>query len=154
MELVKFIFALQIGVVLTHLALTTPVVFNSLDEHESSGFLRKIFPRYYLFLTLLSLVPLIYALFYSLDGLLWYLIFANFVHSFIGLIIIPVTNFSRDRAWERLFSLFHGLSIYCTIVITAIALIVFFIDLQPKSIEVAESIFTEIVTNADENISN
>ena len=43
------------GTIFTHLALTTPVIFKTLDEDSAAKFLRTIFPRYYLLLFLLSL---------------------------------------------------------------------------------------------------
>ena len=40
MDILYFIAAIQIGVIVTHLFLTTPIIFKVLKEEEASSFLR------------------------------------------------------------------------------------------------------------------
>ena len=63
--------ALIIGVIFTHLILTTPAVFRALDEESVSKFLRLIFPRYYLLLLMLSLPILLVLYFQDVSTYLW-----------------------------------------------------------------------------------
>ena len=112
------------GVIFTHLALTTPIIFKTLDEDAASRFLRTIFPRYYLLLFLLSLLALF--ILYSQDSSLsWWLGINITTHAFIGLVGIPVTNAAKDRGWKKMFSFSHGVSVYCTIIIFALSIIQF-----------------------------
>ncbi len=114
-----------VGVIFTHIFLTTPVVFKILDEASSSEFLRGIFPRYYLLILVLSF-PILLISFFNESSLYWWLAVNVSFHAFIGLIGIPFTNVARDRGWDKLFNFSHGLSVYCTIVITILSLIQFF----------------------------
>ena len=114
------------GVIFTHLALTTPVIFKTLDEESASRFLRTIFPRYYLILFLLSLLALL-ILYFQDSSLSWWLGINISAHALIGLIGIPITNAAKDRGWNKLFSFSHGVSVYCTIVIFALSVIQFFL---------------------------
>jgi hypothetical protein len=114
------------GVIFTHLALTTPVIFKTLDEESASRFLRTIFPRYYLILFLLSLIAL-FILFFQDSSLSWWLGINISAHALIGLVGIPITNAAKDRGWNNLFSFSHGVSVYCTIVIFALSIIQFFL---------------------------
>ena len=114
------------GVIFTHLALTTPVIFKTLDEESASRFLRTIFPRYYLILFLLSLIALL-ILYLQHSSLCWWLGINISAHALIGLVGIPITNAAKDRGWNKLFSFSHGVSVYCTIVIFALSIIQFFL---------------------------
>jgi hypothetical protein len=113
-------------VILTHLILTTPAVFRALDSEAVSKFLRTIFPRYYLLLFFLSLPVFIVLYFQDPSSYLWLSANVSF-HSLLGLLAIPLTNAAKDRGWDKLFSLTHGLSVYCTVVILILAIIQFFI---------------------------
>ena len=114
------------GVIFTHLALTTPVIFKTLDEESASRFLRTIFPRYYSILFLLSLIALL-ILYLQDSSLSWWLGINISAHALIGLVGIPITNAAKDRGWNKLFSFSHGVSVYCTIVIFALSIIQFFL---------------------------
>jgi hypothetical protein len=114
------------GVIFSHLALTTPIIFKTLEEEDASRFLRAIFPRYYLLIFLLSL-PALTLLNFQDSLLSWWLGFNLSVHALVGLIGIPITNAAKDRGWDKVFSLSHGVSVYCTIVIFALSIIQFFL---------------------------
>ena len=114
------------GVIFSHLALTTPVIFKTLEEDVASRFLRTIFPRYYLLLFLLSLLALL-ILYFQDSTLSWWLGINITTHAFIGLVGIPVTNAAKDRGWDKIFSFSHGVSVYCTIVNFALSFIQFFL---------------------------
>ena len=114
------------GVIFSHLALTTPVIFKTLEEEDASRFLRTIFPRYYLLIFLLSL-PALTILNFQDSVLSWWLGFNLSVHALVGLIGIPIINAAKDRGWDKVFSFSHGVSVYCTIVIFALSIIQFFL---------------------------
>ena len=116
---------LIVGVIFSHLLVTTPVIFRTLDEETASRFLRTIFPRYYLLILLLSL-PCLLLLYFQASSLHWWLGINISFHALIGLLGIPLTNAARDRGWDKIFSFLHGVSVYCTIVIFVLCLIQFF----------------------------
>jgi len=114
------------GVIFSHLVLTTPIIFKTLDEDSAATFLRAIFPRYYLLLFLISLLALL-ILYFQESALSWWLGINISAHALLGFLSIPITNAAKDRGWDKIFSFFHGVSIYCTIVIFALSIIQFFL---------------------------
>ena len=114
------------GVIFSHLVLTTPIIFKTLDEDSAASFLRAIFPRYYLLLFLISLLALL-ILYFQESTLSWWLGINISAHALLGFLSIPITNAAKDRGWDKIFSFFHGVSIYCTIVIFALSIIQFFL---------------------------
>ena len=117
------------GTIFTHLVLTTPVIFKTLNEDDAAKFLRTIFPRYYLLLFLMSL-PALLILYFQDSTLSWWLGFNITFHALLGLLGIPITNAAKDRGWDKIFSFSHGVSVYCTIVIFALSIIQFFISID------------------------
>ena len=55
-------YSLVLGIIFAQVLLTAPVVFKVLDSQNASKFLRKVFPRYYLLLFLITLVALLLSL--------------------------------------------------------------------------------------------
>jgi len=114
-----------LGIIFAQVLLTAPVVFKVLDNQNASKFLRKIFPRYYLLLFLITLVALLISfLFFKNLDIYFALVAASF--AIIGYLIIPLTNSARDRGWDKLFKWLHNLSVFNTLVIMIIAIIQIF----------------------------
>ena len=115
-------YSLVLGIIFAQVLLTAPVVFKVLDDANASKFLRKIFPRYYLLLFLITLLSLLisYLFFQKIDIIAAVCAVA---FSFIGYIIIPLTNTARDRGWDGLFKWLHNLSVFNTLVIMIIAIV-------------------------------
>ena len=113
-------YSLILGIIVAQVVLTAPVVFKVLDNDNASKFLRAIFPRYYLLLFLICLVASLisYLWFSAIDT--WIALTASML-AFIGFIIIPVTNSSRDRGWNKLFKILHNISVLNTIILFIIA---------------------------------
>ena len=118
-------YSLVLGIIFAQVLLTAPVVFKVLDNENASKFLRKIFPRYYLLLFLITLLALLisYLFFKTFD--IYAAIIAVFF-SFLGYIIIPLTNIARDRGWDNLFKWLHNLSVFNTLVIMIVAIMQIF----------------------------
>ena len=118
-------YALALGIIFAQVLLTAPVVFKVLDNHNASNFLRKIFPRYYLLLFLITLLALLisYLFFKNFDT---YIALVAVSFSLFGYLIIPLTNVAKDRGWDNIFKWLHNLSVFNTLVITAIAVIQIF----------------------------
>ena len=118
-------YALALGIIFAQVLLTAPVVFKVLDDQNTSNFLRKIFPRYYLLLFLITLLALLISyLFFTTFDVYIALVAASF--SLLGYLIIPLTNLAKDRGWNNIFKWLHNLSVFNTIVIMIIAIIQIF----------------------------
>ena len=118
-------YSLVLGIIFAQVLLTAPVVFKVLDSQNASKFLRKVFPRYYLLLFLITLVALLisFLFFKKLDV---YMASVAAVFAILGYLIIPITNSARDRGWDKLFKWLHNLSVFNTLVIMIIAIIQIF----------------------------
>ena len=118
-------YSLVLGIIFAQVLLTAPVVFKVLDSQNASKFLRKVFPRYYLLLFLITLVALLisFLFFKKLDV---YMASVAAVFAILGYLIIPITNSARDRGWDKLFKWLHNFSIFNTLVIMIIAIIQIF----------------------------
>ena len=118
-------YSLVLGIIFAQVLLTAPVVFKVLDSQNASKFLRKVFPRYYLLLFLITLVALLisFLFFKKLDV---YMASAAAFFAILGYLIIPITNSARDRGWDKLFKWLHNLSVFNTLVIMIIAIIQIF----------------------------
>tara|TARA_B100000886_G_scaffold133200_1_gene89851 strand:- start:114 stop:521 length:408 start_codon:yes stop_codon:yes gene_type:complete len=118
-------YSLVLGVIFAQVLLTAPVAFKVLDDQNASKFLRKIFPRYYLLLFLITLVALLISyLFFQIFDV--YAALIAVVFSLFGYLIIPLTNTARDRGWESLFKWLHNLSVFNTLIIMIIAVLQIF----------------------------
>ena len=118
-------YSLVLGIIFAQVLLTAPVVFKVLDSQSASKFLRKVFPRYYLLLFLITLVALLisFLFFKKLDV---YMASVAAVFAILGYLIIPITNSARDRGWDKLFKWLHNFSVFNTLVIMIIAIIQIF----------------------------
>ena len=96
-------YSLVLGIIFAQVLLTAPVVFKVLDDQNASNFL----------ITLIAL--LISYLFFSTIDIYIALIAVSF--SFLGYIIIPLTNIAKDRGWDSLFKGLHSLSVLNTVII-------------------------------------
>ena len=121
LSLLVICYSLMLGIIFAQVLLTAPVVFKVLDEKNASLFLRKIFPRYYLLLFLISIIS-------TLVSYLFFEIFDFYVSAiaaliaFLGYVIIPFTNLARDRGWDSMFKWLHNLSVFNTLIIMVIAI--------------------------------
>ena len=118
-------YSLVLGIIFAQVLLTAPVVFKVLDSQNASKFLRKVFPRYYLLLFLITLVALLisFLFFKKLDV---YMASVAAIFAILGYLIIPITNSARDRGWDKLFKWLHNFSVFNTLVIMIIAIIQIF----------------------------
>ena len=112
--LLSITYALIIGIIFAQALLTAPVVFKVLDNETASKFLRRIFPRYYLIIFLFCLLAVLISYLFLERS---FLIMASINSSLalIGYLLIPMTNYAKDRLWDKLFTFFHRLSVYITI---------------------------------------
>ena len=105
---------ISIGIILFQTSVVAPVVFSSLSGSSSSKFLRLIFPRFFILLTLIS-GSVVFISLVSADhsDLICSTISTGF--SIIAYSAIPATNRAKDEDRTTTFKNLHILSITLTL---------------------------------------
>lgn len=93
--IIDIIVSLLLGSMVFFAAVVAPSAFQSLEPEQTSQFLRKIFPRYYLWGIVFSVAALAVCLFHSPKGsVLMVLVLAGFIYS--RQILMPKINELRE----------------------------------------------------------
>ena len=112
-NLIILLNGLVVGTIVFHSAIVAPTVFRTLGENDASIFLRTIFPKFFLFLSLISVANFFLALIDDQSGaMLTAAISALLMGIAYGL--IPLTNRSRDEGLQQRFMQLHRLSVLLT----------------------------------------
>ena len=117
---------LIIGFILFQVGINTSVIFTKLSPENASVVLRTIFPRFFLAIFFFSLVSFISLYFSENDGFVVSISIATVVLAGTCYFLIPATNNARDAGNDRLFSIYHNVSVFSTVLILIINLISFF----------------------------
>lgn len=117
---------LTIGFIIFQVGINTSVIFTKLSPESASVVLRTIFPRFFLSIFFFSLVSLISLYFSENEGFVVSISIATVVLAGTCYFLIPATNNARDTGNERLFSIYHNISVFSTLLILIINLISFF----------------------------
>ena len=114
------------GTIVFHSAIVAPTVFRTLGERDASVFLRTIFPKFFLFLTLINVVNVLLAL---IDGQFAVMVMAAISAVLMGIAygIIPMTNRSRDEGLQQRFSQLHRVSVLLTVAVLSINVVAAFL---------------------------
>ena len=117
---------LTIGFILFQVGINTSVIFTKLSPESASVVLRTIFPRFFLSIFFFSLVSFISSYLSKNEGFAVIISVATVVLAGTCYFLIPATNNARDTGNERLFSIYHNISVFSTLLILVINLISFF----------------------------
>ena len=115
-----------IGVIIFQSFFVAPIIFSSIEESQARIFIRKIFPKLFIFLTLLGFIMIVSNLLLRKPNNLEYLSLINFLLPLICYLIIPATNNATDNKDERKFKILHTVSVLLTLVILLSNLILSF----------------------------
>ena len=114
------------GMILFQTAIVAPSVFKILREENAGPFLRAIFPKLFLAITLLGCIQLLFSYFlFSLNVFLIGLITAILMTTCY--LIIPSTNKARDEGDNKKFSRLHSISVSFTLIVLISNLLLFFL---------------------------
>ena len=118
-NIINLLCGLVAGTIVFHSAIVAPTVFRTLGERDASIFLRTIFPKFFLFLTLINVVNVLLAL---IDGQFGVMVMAAISAVLMGIAygIIPMTNRSRDEGLQQRFSQLHRVSVLLTVPVLSI----------------------------------
>lgn len=116
---------LIIGVILYQTVLVAPTVFKTIDSKNTSKFLRKIFPRFFMFIFILGILAFLESYYNSRGNTLYILYIVTSIFSLTAFLLIPMTNKATDDNNKKKFKILHSLSVFLTIVILIINFIPF-----------------------------
>ena len=94
-----------IGVIIFQSFFVAPIIFSSIEENQARIFIRKIFPKLFIFLTLLGFIMIVSNLLLRKPNNLEYLSLINFLLPLICYLIIPATNNATDNKDEKKFKI-------------------------------------------------
>ena len=125
-NIINLLCGLVAGPSVFHSAIVAPTVFRTLGERDASVFLRTIFPKFFLFLTLINVVNVLLAL---IDGQFGVMVMAVISAVLMGIAygIIPMTNRSRDEGLQQRFSQLHRVSVLLTVAVLSINVVAAFL---------------------------
>ena len=117
---------LTIGFILFQVGINTSVIFTKLSPESASVVLRTIFPKFFLSIFIFSLISFISLYLSKNEGFLVIISVATLTLAGFCYFLIPVTNNARDAGNNRLFTIYHNISVFSTVFILIINLISFF----------------------------
>ena len=117
---------LILGAILYQTVFVAPTVFKTIDNVNTSRFLRIIFPKFFMFILILGILGLIDSIFNSRGSLLHLVYSVTAFFSLFAFLIIPMTNKATDDNDKKKFKILHSLSVVLTVIILIINFIPFF----------------------------
>ena len=125
-NLINLLCGLVAGTIVFHSAIVAPTVFRTLSERDASVFLRTIFPKFFLFLTIVNVVNFFLAL---IDGQSGVMVMTAISAVLMGIAygIIPMTNRSRDKGLQQRFMQLHRVSVLMTVGVLCINVVAAFL---------------------------
>ena len=117
---------LIIGFIMFQVGINTMVIFTKLNAENASVVLRAIFPRFFLSIFFFSLVSFILLYLSKNEGFVIIVSVATVILAGVCYFLIPATNNARDVGNNRLFSIYHNISVFSTVLILIINIIAFF----------------------------
>ena len=108
-----------LGVIVFQTAIVAPAVFTSLSGADSSLFLRKVFPRFFVLLAALGATANIAAI-VTHDWSAIAISGTTVALAVIAYLLIPMTNKSRDGGNDKAFKRLHLVSVLLTLSMLAL----------------------------------
>ena len=104
------------GIILLQTLVVAPSVFKSLGELHAGPFLRSLFPKFFIVLSVLGLIGAILSILNGIN-LSFFIAISSMLLSVSAYLMIPATNRAKDKNDKKAFSRLHGLSVFSTILI-------------------------------------
>ena len=128
----NFLAATLFGSMISFMILISPIVFTVLSDNDAKNFLRKFFPRLFIFGMILSSLLLVFTL-RELDFFNQKLSIIIFLGFFINLFFItPKINKYRDlemsnvKNAKKIFSILHSVSVCIFVIQLILSLVIIF----------------------------
>ena len=104
------------GVIIFQTAIIAPSIFKVLSLDNAGPFLRLIFPKLFMFVSMLSLIGLVLSLISS-NALGLIVFFGSLLFMLICYYIVPITNRVRDEGNDIAFKRLHTVSVVLTMLV-------------------------------------
>jgi hypothetical protein len=111
--------SLIVGIILFQSALVAPAINKLINVADASIFLRYIWPKFFLIISIISFGSFVIVMIYSFQDFFKYLSFLSFLLMLICYLITPSINEAKDSLNEQLWTVLH----LSTIIITLVTLI-------------------------------
>lgn len=105
-------------------------IFNVLSEKQASTFLRKFFPKYYLYGFFLSILGLVIAIMKEEIVSIIFFIFMSITFVVLRQILTPMINKAKDETKETKFNKLHKVSVFINFIQIVSCIIMLFIYLK------------------------
>jgi len=115
------------GIITFQVAIIAPVLFKTLDLDTFGKVIRKIWPKFFILLSVLGLGS-IAASYLETDSMyLLSISIFTFVACFLCYAIIPATNRASDNGDKKRFNLLHKTSVYLTVAVLLLNIVYLFL---------------------------
>ena len=112
--------AMIVGITLFQSVLVAPAINKLINAEDASVFLRYIWPKFFIIITVISLVSFVILIINSNQNLFKYISFISFVLMLVCYLITPIINEAKDSLNDQLWTVLH----LTTIILTFITLII------------------------------
>ena len=114
---------LIIGFILFQIGINTPIILTKLTPESAIIVLRTIFPRFFLSIFFFSFISFISLFMSTLTGLVVNISIVTIILASVCYPIIPATNNAKDAGNDGLYSFYHNISVFSTMIFLAVNLI-------------------------------
>jgi len=114
-----FISGIIFGIIFFQSFISAPLIFKHIDKKYSSTYIRKVFPRIFLIIPLLSIISLVVS-YFQLKFCSTELLIVCLTSIFFPLIcylLIPSTNRATDSGNSKKFKMLHTVSVLLTFIV-------------------------------------
>ena len=122
----SFFAGLSTGIIVFQSVIVAPLVFSQLKDGSAGPFLRALFPRFFLALTLLAALMVVNSIVLQ-QTTSTLLSVAAVLAGVIAYLLIPTTNLARDQGRSSAFKRLHLASVLLMLVIATVNFLVLLI---------------------------
>ena len=105
------------GLILFQSFLIAPSINKLLEKKGASVFLRHIWPKFFLVISLLSLISLLFEFYINSSTIIIIFSFISFILMLVCFIITPVINKAKDNSKKKLWTILHLGTVLITLIV-------------------------------------
>ena len=115
------------GIIIFQVAIIAPVLSKTLDLETFGKVIRKIWPKFFILLSVLGLGSIAASYLETNSMYLLSISIFTFVACFLCYAIIPATNRASDNGDKKRFNLLHKTSVYLTVAVLLLNIVYLFL---------------------------
>lgn len=117
------------GLILFQSFLVAPSVNKLLEQKGASIFLRHIWPKFFLLISLLSLTSLLFELYINSSTIIIVFSFIAFTLMLVCFIITPSINKAKDNSKKQLWTILHLGTVLITLIVLILNIFIIYLKL-------------------------